>query len=159
MSEKRGNPFGCGNLIIAGAAIICGLVFWNFVQHKDAREGREAVARGGPSPDGRTLISASPEDVRAAYAANEVNANARFNSGRVQLSGEVQHVIQDIGGRPVIQFVTRDPIATVNAAIDMEDAGLAAGLQKRDTAVVVCDGASITLGVITLGPCAMRWGD
>lgn len=73
----------------------------------DARERRE-TARPAPRPPraapAERVIDTSQSELLAAYAANGINADARFKNRLIRLSGTIDAIDRDVLGNPFLTF-------------------------------------------------------
>lgn len=140
---------GC---FVWGAGIVATLVIVGTLLPKPAPD---------PAKDPASLIASAaavkvvPEDLRAAYAANEVSAQQRYGARTLEVTGKIHDITLDLTDDPVLQFRTAKDYDTVHASFGKEAAGAVGALAKGQTVTVRCLKVSEVMGTPMLSDCVL----
>ena len=122
------------------------------------------VALGQCAPDGpdkapaadapaAPAISATAEEIFAAYDANEVAAQQRFGGGPLEVTGRIEAITLDLTDDPVVRLAGGNAFEYVSASLD-ESAKAAAGtLRKGQKITLRCSSVSEVIGTPMLRDC------
>ncbi len=114
------------------------------------------AAPEAPAPAPRGIISASPEELRAAYDANEAAAQLRYGNAVLIVEGKVASIQLDVMNEPVIKLETSRAYDEVSVNLTETEQSSAANLVKGQTVKVQCDEVSEVLGTPVLRECFVR---
>ena len=146
-AKPQRKTLGCGGAIaiIFGIFIVL-MVFASKDVEKDKAETAVKVASG-------PAMAVTPEELRAAYDANEAAAQQNYGGQVLEVSGKIDKITLDIGDDPVIQLATAKPYDTVHASLAESANGAAAGLAKGQKIVLRCADVSEVIGTPMLKDC------
>jgi hypothetical protein len=136
---------------------IAGLVVAGFLFSRtraSESKGKSAqLAEAVVSPDGSVTVGA----VRLwrEYEENEVAADTRYKGKRLRVTGTLVSVERDYEGRPVLQFLSGNPIFMTMATVDKAYLPDVAKLRKGDQVVVRCIGAGREMRMPQLEKCML----
>lgn len=139
-------------LLIAIAAAIGLVVIGSQLEESDKAD-RLSVAAGGAGST--PIFDVTPEQLREAYAANEVAAKASYDGKRLRIKGKIIDITLDITDSPVLRFETGERYQEVMATFDKADSATIAKLAKGQEATVVCDRISEVAGTPVLDDCTV----
>lgn len=91
----------------------------------------------------------------AAYAENEVSAQAAFGDRVLEVSGTVSSIELDMMDKPVIQLEGHDQMAHVTIHLEKDQAGAAGAVRKGQKLTVTCSKVGEVMGYPQLQNCAL----
>lgn len=138
---------GCGTMAGIGLVALIGIymIGANGVEKQEA-EARKAV-ESGPS------VKVTPEELRAAYEANEAAAQKTYGGQVLEITGKVDSIALDISDDPVVHFATSNRFDQVHASFEGADGTRAADLVKGQTITLRCGEITEVIGTPILRKC------
>jgi hypothetical protein len=109
---------------------------------------------GAPRPSSTGVLTA--EELRQAFALNEVSAAARFDGQALKVSGAIEAIELDIMDNPVVRLKTAEPFSTVAATFPKEAKGRIGGLAQGQEITVLCMKVTEVIGMPLLDECEIR---
>ena len=146
----RKGPHGC----LIAAAVLGGLIVLSAIFGGD-RPGVTGGTGADPATPPAPAIKVSARDLFAAYAANEVAAQAAYGKGPLEVSGTVHAIELDISDDPVVRFDVGESYNYVSASFPEEAAGQTSALTKGQKLTVRCASVRELAGTPYLHDCAL----
>lgn len=110
-----------------------------------------ASMSGAPRPSSTGVLTA--EELRQAFALNEVSAASRFDGQALKVSGTIKAIELDIMDNPVVRMQTADKFTTVSATFPKEAKGRIGGLAPGQEVTVLCMKVTEVIGMPLLDAC------
>lgn len=130
-------------------------------EEEQRRETLRAVAKkeAAAKAEMASAVSVGPNELFAAYQANEVSADDKYKGKKLLVSGTVSSI--DKGGITgeaiLLKLATPNEFMPVTASIDDEEKPKTAKLAKGDQVRVFCTGGAMkVIGLIQLSECTLR---
>ena len=91
-----------------------------------------------PAAEARPVMEVTAEEVRAAYEANEVAAQAAYDGKDLRITGTIHRIMLDVANEPLVELATARPYDTVLLNFDDEFAAKTAALRKGREFTATC---------------------
>lgn len=140
---KSKRKFGCGTMALIGAVALVGL----YILGSGEAEKEEQALATGPA------VEVTPDELRAAYDANEAAAQQQYADKVVLIRGTVHEVSINLTNDPVVALATSDPYTQVRIFLTDETASAAATYQKGQKVAFRCTDVNETMGLPVLLKC------
>jgi hypothetical protein len=100
-------------------------------------------------------VEVTARDLFAAYEANEVAAKAEYGGKTLAVTGVISAISLDMFDKPVVSLKSSNPILTVDASFEKEDAARTGALKKGETVTVTCNELTEVVGKPMLTDCTL----
>lgn len=149
MGWKRNVGIGVG--VLFGLAVI-GSIVGDPDPKKDGSAAGAGQAEAEAAPK---AIEVTARELFAAYEANEVAAKAQYGGKTLAVTGVISGISLDMFDKPVVSLKTSNPILTVDANFEKDDAAKTGALKKGETITVTCGELTEVVGKPLLSDCKL----
>jgi ABC-type Na+ efflux pump permease subunit len=172
MSEEAGTEGtkkkrGCGFWILVIIAVFIGLAVLGSLLPEPTQEEKIAAAakriaaeeeemrteKAAADARRSSAIKVSASQLFAAYQANEMAAQQQFDGRVLEVSGRISGVELDFNDDPVVKLQTQNQFMPVSVYLTDEFKSAAAGLNKGDNALFLCEEVSEVISMPQLKGC------